>query len=88
MDHRLDLLLGEDAIQQGLVTNIAPIEQGFTPADGGDPRQHAGLAVAQIVYHHGFHACGLQGKAGMAANVTTAAGDQYFHPLLHYPFPT
>ncbi|MNH28986.1 hypothetical protein D3C79_891910 [compost metagenome] len=87
MDDRGDLLLGEDPIQQGLITNIPLIEQGFLPADGRDPGQHAALAVAQIVHYHGFHARRLQGKAGMAADIAATAGDQYFHPLLHTRSP-
>lgn len=83
VDHGVDVLLPEDAIQQGRVTDVPFVEAGLAPADGGDTGQDARLAVAEVVHHHGLHACGLQGQTGVAADVAATAGDQYFHPLFH-----
>lgn len=83
MDHGGYLLFGEDAIQQCRVTYVPLIEEGGTPADGGDAGQHAHLAVAEIIHHHRLNPSGLQGQAGVAANIAATTGDQYFHPLLH-----
>ena len=52
VDHGVDVLLAEDAIQQGRITNVPLIEEGFTPADGGDASQNARLAVAEVIHHH------------------------------------
>ncbi|MNX95461.1 hypothetical protein D3C86_1277360 [compost metagenome] len=83
VDHCVYLLLGEDAVQQGRITDVPLIELGHLPADGGDPCQHGGLAVAEVVHHHGLHACRLQGQTGVAADIAATAGHQYSHPLLH-----
>lgn len=83
MDHSIDLLFGEDPVQQGRIANIPLIEQGLLAADGGDSGQHAALAVAEVVDHHGIHACRLQGQTGVAADISATAGDQNVHLALH-----
>ena len=83
VDHRIDLLFGEDPVQQSPIANIPLIEQGLLAVDGGDSGQHAALAVAEVVDHHGIHACRLQGQTGVAADISATAGDQNVHLALH-----
>ena len=74
-------MLFEDAVQGGPVTHINLVEIQAFAGDLLYPLQGLGAGIHQVVRHDNAVASLQQLHAGMAANVSGAAGNQYVHSV-------
>ena len=79
VDHRLDRVAGEDAVEAGPIEEVDVMECGGAPGQLFDPVKRLFVAVGKIVDDHHVVAGAQQFKDGVAADVARAAGDQDCH---------
>jgi hypothetical protein len=79
VDDAIDLILGEDLAQEGLVTDIALVETQILAGDVLHTVQGLGIGVAQVIDDHNIVTLVQKLHAGVGADITGTAGDKNFH---------
>ena len=79
MDHRVDLVFGEDPVDPFPVEQVDLIEPEILPGDFADAVEHFRLGIDKIVEDDNLFPRVQQFNAGVGTDITGAASDQNRH---------
>ncbi|MNQ67605.1 hypothetical protein D3C85_821340 [compost metagenome] len=82
VDHRFNLVGGEQPLQAGPVENIALDEGDRLAGDPLDPLERLGRCVGQVIQHHHPLPRIEQLDQSVGADIASAARDQYCHFII------
>ena len=76
VDHRVDLVFGEDLFELFAVADVGDVEDRFAPGEAVDTADRFGAAVREVVDDDDAAALTQEGQGGVGADVSGAAGQK------------
>ena len=86
VDDPVELVGAKDRLGGGVVQQVDLAERHLFAGDLLNALHHFGAGVAEVVQDHHLVSRVQQFHAGVASDVTGAAGDQQFHKMSFFPF--